>query len=361
MSAATASARRASTKTLSVRSRLAPIKEKPLPVSQAAAASAKRQGEQAEQGERIAAEAEPRRGGRDGHDEPATSTLAAATAGGAGRQPTSPPARRGLAPQPPQLAVGLERAGAAATLEACLPVLHEPRQRGASAIPRRAGRRQPRPPRRSPDHPHRAANSSTSTSAARYETYVPMLPLWSRLAPRREERRRRDRAVDPLLDQVRHVAAIGDLLDDARLAAHGDLALRAEDASSTSRSGFVKPALVQPRAGSTSWPQAQAGAGAARRLPRRSAKAAVKATSASAIAAVGSEPVVGRSRPTCVGTALAHGATPTSEPKSSPGASPSRTHAPASARSGARSASAGSTAAATAEPAAGRAERVRRP
>ena len=39
--------------------------------------------------------------------------------------------------------------------------------------------------------------------------------------------------------------------------------------SSTSRSGFVNAAEVQSSAGTTGCPQAQVGAGAARRVPRR--------------------------------------------------------------------------------------------
>ena len=62
--------------------------------------------------------------------------------------------------------------------------------------------------------------------------------------------------------------------------------------SSTSRTGLVKPALVQLSAGSTRCPQAQVGAGAARR-PRASRNAPTRDTSATASASVGRPPVPG--------------------------------------------------------------------
>ena len=226
--------------------------EKPLPVSQAAAASAKRA--RASRPSRASASLPSPSPARrtTWADEPATSTLAAATAGEAGRQPTSPPARRRTCPT---TAAARGRAGVLGprrpwrrAFQCCT----SPGNSGASAIPRRPGRRQPPAPWRSPDHPHSRCEQRHEPSAAstRCTCRCCRSGAASRAAPRATTTRSGRR---PLLDQVRHVAAIGDLLDDARLAAHGDPRCGRRTASSTSRSGFVKPRSSSrepaPRAG----------------------------------------------------------------------------------------------------------------
>ena len=68
---------------------------------------------------------------------------------------------------------------------------------------------------------------------------------------------------------------VAHFLHDAAARRDRDLPLGRRTPSSTSRNGFVNPALVQPSSGSTSWPHAQLGAGAALRRPRAAARSAV--------------------------------------------------------------------------------------
>ncbi len=83
-------------------------------------------------------------------------------------------------------------------------------------------------------------------------------------------RARRDRAVEPLLEEVRDAAAYETSWTTPPSARTTISRSGRSTASSTRRSGFVKPALVQSSGRSTSCPQAHVGAGAATRRPRSS-------------------------------------------------------------------------------------------
>ena len=167
---ATARIRPASTKTEIVRSRLAPISAKPLATSHEAAASGEA-GEREQPGEREHVVAEPPvrrarcdRDEQDRSDEARRDERRGEPVDG-GRALDIDAA---LAPQPPQLAVGLKRARAAAALEPRLPVLDEAGQKRREQRARRQPA--PRPRRRGAAHPStpsRAAASRTSTSAIR--------------------------------------------------------------------------------------------------------------------------------------------------------------------------------------------------
>ena len=128
-SAATASesTSAASRKTESVRSRLAPISEKPLPVSQARSCEREtRQGEQPHHHKRIPADAEIRGAGGHGNEEDGDAHRAS---NDEGSEPVDErralDGDRGLAPQASQVAVRLERRRPASTLKPSLPVLYQ--------------------------------------------------------------------------------------------------------------------------------------------------------------------------------------------------------------------------------------------
>ena len=65
-------------------------------------------------------------------------------------------------------------------------------------------------------------------SPIRYATYVPSRPLCRRRAHRPRQRGTRDGPVEMVVDQVRHVPAVRDVLHDAAGLTHDDLALRAQ-------------------------------------------------------------------------------------------------------------------------------------
>ena len=121
--------------------------------------------------------------------------------------------------------------------------------------------------------------------------------------------------------------------------------------SSTSRTGFVKPALVQLSAGSTRCPEAQVGAGEAVRRPRASRRAPTRTTSAAASARVGRPPVPGGCSRTPSDTRAAPGRIAAKRASSGPGSAPSTTHQPARTRRPQRIAQGASTASAQAAPA----------
>src|ERR1035437_2650917 len=117
-------------------------------------------------------------------------------------------------------------------------------------------------------------------------------------------------------------------------------------ASSTRRNGLVKPAEVQLSAPTTGCPQAQLGAGAARRFPRSAISTSVRAASASARGSGRYEPVPGTTRPACRANTrpCTPGAKPARVGTTRPGTRPSATHDTASMAIPARMPTGGSTA-----------------
>ena len=285
---------------------------------------------------RAARRARARRGRRrgpgprsaDGDEQDRGQRGAAATPEQAGRRRSRSSTSTMLFPQARRSSRnGWSKGWAAAPLEPRLPVLDEARQERREHDPAeelRGAEAQAHPVH--PDHPSRAAASRTRRARDQVRTYVPSRRSAGAcpVRPASEERRSAG-PVDPLVDQVRDPAAIGDLLDDAALdsappsrAPAGGSGLEHEP--QRLREAGARPVERRPD-------ELAAGPGrrrgSARRLPRGQARSAPTSPASTSAIDRRQRPGPGRRSDTRSTARPAQGASPDEHPEQQPGRQPS--------------------------------------